>query len=266
MGTWHDSCIPGTDQIVMTTSLLTLVTHLQVRQLDSCQCLQMCGWIQIILMIFILWCTTILLSTYISQQIGKFPCGLKMGNIIKMSHIFEPECWWRQPIPCKWTKCIARTFHNTSLRQGFNLLVVDYATYLKLKFSSEPEPQVEIIWWDDYCLKLTKKSLQGNPSKPITSCLSTDELGFTRPIFIDRLCDGHPDCPKGEDEGKLAKCRDAGEPTPNGCCRYPIIGKLTKGPIKCAYTGKSNDSGWFSNKNWTRLLIGWVLFKLENRL
>ena len=106
-----------------------------------------------------------------------------------------------------------------------------------------------------------------NPSKPVTSCKHADELGFTRPLFLDRLCDGHPDCPKGEDEdGKLAKCKNAGEPTPNGCCRYPIIGALTKGPIKCVYTGKTNDSGWFSNKNWTRTLIGWVLSNLENQL
>ena len=82
--------------------------------------------------------------------------------------------------------------------------------------------------------------------KPITSCLQNDELGFIRPIFLDKLCDGKPDCFYGEDEGKLAKCKDAGEPTPNGCCRFPIISATIQSQperIECIYTGNSNDSG-----------------------
>ena len=84
--------------------------------------------------------------------------------------------------------------------------------------------------------------------------MSQDKLGFTRPIFVDRLCDGISDCPENEDEGKLAKCKMAGELTPNGCCPFPII-RLYKFDvivyrwlhIACAYTGNSNESGWFSN-------------------
>ena len=86
-----------------------------------------------------------------------------------------------------------------------------------------------------------------NLLKPVTSCLSQDRLGFTRPIFVDKLCDGIPDCPDNEDEGKLAKCKSAGELTPNGCCPFPIIGAFTPWlHIECFYTGNSNDSGWFS--------------------
>ena len=90
-----------------------------------------------------------------------------------------------------------------------------------------------------------------NPSKPITSCLKPDELGFIRPIFLDRLCDGKPDCFNGEDEGELAKCKVAGEPTPNGCGRFPIFEAIIESRterIECIYNGNSNDSGWFSNR------------------
>jgi len=82
------------------------------------------------------------------------------------------------------------------------------------------------------------KQLPQYQSKPVTSCLSPDRLGFTRPIFVDNLCDGYPECPNGEDEGEMVKCKFAGDATPNGCCAFPIIGD-----IQCSYTGNSNDSG-----------------------
>ena len=79
--------------------------------------------------------------------------------------------------------------------------------------------------------------------------MSRDRLGFTRPIFLDKLCDGVPDCPEGEDEGKIAKCNFAGEATPNGCCAFPIIEEMGV-TIECAYTGNSNDSGKFQTEIW----------------
>ena len=91
-------------------------------------------------------------------------------------------------------------------------------------------------------VKVAIKPEFGSPKKPVTSCLSPDRIGFTRPIFLDNLCDGYPECPNGEDEGEMVKCKFAGDMTPNGCCAYPIIGD-----IKCSYTGNSNDSGLFSN-------------------
>ena len=87
-------------------------------------------------------------------------------------------------------------------------------------------------------------------SQSPAACLKTDWVLLV-PFFLDRLCDGFPDCPNNEDEGALAQCKSAGELTPNGCCSFPIIGEFNDFAAyhyRCIYTGNSNDSGWFSNR------------------
>ena len=46
-----------------------------------------------------------------------------------------------------------------------------------------------------YCMKNQKFKL-----KEHVMCSSEDELGFTRPVFVDRICDGIKDCHDGSDE------------------------------------------------------------------
>lgn len=62
------------------------------------------------------------------------------------------------------------------------------------------------------------------PVKPYENCTSVDRFGFSRPVFRDRICDGRADCPNGEDEnGELAKCLPAAEPTKNNCCSILLV-------------------------------------------
>ena len=110
-------------------------------------------------------------------------------------------------------------------------------------------------------VKVAIKPEFGSPKKPVTSCLSPDRIGFTRPIFLDNLCDGYPECPNGEDEGEMVKCKFAGDMTPNGCCAYPIIGD-----IKCSYTGSSNDSGLFSNQKNKSSALAQICLKARSRI
>ena len=93
--------------------------------------------------------------------------------------------------------------------------------------------------------------------------MSADRLGFTRPIFLDKLCDGVPDCPEGEDEGKITECNFDGEPTPNGCCAFPIIEEMGV-TIKCVFTGNSNDSGQFSSNSVVAFGVA-LEFQFENK-
>lgn len=60
--------------------------------------------------------------------------------------------------------------------------------------------------------------------KPTTMCKSKDLLGHTFPVFNDRLCDGHKDCPNGEDEGTIVPCEMEGNPTSLGCCEQIVMG------------------------------------------
>ena len=49
--------------------------------------------------------------------------------------------------------------------------------------------------------------------KETVTCPSVDTLGNTREVFVDRLCDGFPDCRLGEDEiggnGATWTCNEA---------------------------------------------------------
>ena len=47
----------------------------------------------------------------------------------------------------------------------------------------------------------------GFAPKPTTSCPLPDQIGITRPLFYDRICDSTPDCEGGLDEdGTLGEC------------------------------------------------------------
>ena len=82
---------------------------------------------------------------------------------------------------------------------------------------------LQVIW--AYCNDDADK---GNP-KDNVSCPSVDQVGYTRPVYVDRLCDGKLDCHNGEDEnGWLAKCiPEALIETGNsaGCCKSYIVKK-----------------------------------------
>ena len=63
-----------------------------------------------------------------------------------------------------------------------------------------------------------------------TQCLLEDHLGFQRPIFLNRICDGVPDCVNGEDELKLERGHSLGDclmekttSRTGGCCSTLIV-------------------------------------------
>lgn len=68
--------------------------------------------------------------------------------------------------------------------------------------------------------------------KENVGCQSEDLWAVEKPVFTDRLCDNQSDCPGGTDEGTIAPCIPAGEPTPSGCC-----GLMSFNGVDFAYTG-----------------------------
>jgi len=61
--------------------------------------------------------------------------------------------------------------------------------------------------------------------KETVSCNTADQFGFVRPVFTDRLCDGHKDCDDGSDEGDIEECAVLGGRTTAGCCSaYKVDG------------------------------------------
>ena len=59
-------------------------------------------------------------------------------------------------------------------------------------------------------------------------CASPDELGFNRPVFVDRICDGIKDCHDGSDENEsMFQCRKH-----LGCCEaYYLWDETTGNPL-----------------------------------
>ena len=76
-------------------------------------------------------------------------------------------------------------------------------------------------------LQIQELYCKGNPEfelKEHVMCSSRDELNFTRPVFVDRICDGIKDCHDGSDEDEsMFECEK-----PLGCCaRYNLWDRST---------------------------------------
>ena len=90
-----------------------------------------------------------------------------------------------------------------------------------------------------YCLPL------GHEMKENANCTLPDAAGVTRRIFGDRICDGRPDCPGGEDEnGLVAPCIDAHPKTNKGCC-----GHLNLGDRSCRVAGTFDKRDFYICNN-----------------
>merc|ERR1712048_41639 len=79
----------------------------------------------------------------------------------------------------------------------------------------------------DYYKKQTKR------------CLYEDKVvpGFHREVYSDRICDGIPDCPEGEDElGDMGRCIHYTEDTQDGCCTTVLFGDK-----ECRYSVNFNE-------------------------
>ena len=86
-------------------------------------------------------------------------------------------------------------------------------------------------------LRILADSDKGNPKETV-SCPSVDQVGYYRPVYTDRICDGRLDCHNGEDEnGTLAKCKPealllAGL---GGCCASYIVKGHLIGEVEYKY-------------------------------
>ena len=81
--------------------------------------------------------------------------------------------------------------------------------------------------------------------KPTTKCPRKDELGVHQQVFTDRVCDGHRDCPNGEDEdGTLGECYNSTEVTPQGCCMNIIANH--KYANDCTRSGELNGKDTYN--------------------
>ena len=115
---------------------------------------------------------------------------------------------------------------------------------------------LQVIW--AYCNDDADK---GNPKETV-SCPSVDQVGYTRPVYVDRLCDGRLDCHNGEDEsGSLAKCIpesliETGGSA--GCCESYIVKSPHSPAIEYKYeegTYSLTHGNWVNSNNSSQLIF-----------
>merc|ERR1719174_1520249 len=89
--------------------------------------------------------------------------------------------------------------------------------------------------------------------KQTVNCKTKDQFGFIRPVFTDRLCDGHKDCDDGSDEnGEIEECAPLGGRTLTGCCSVYKVDGSNQWPYNFVWDEASGtwigDDGHFIGK------------------